>query len=451
MTGIEWFRLFFYSNGMKRISLFFSVLLFCSSLMAQRNVETIYLTNGSVIKGEIVEQIPNQSIKIRLKDGSIFVYQMSDVQRIAKEEVRDDWKNSGHKGLDFNVDLGYYAATKGGGGTFAPEVGFGKRFNKNFYWGVGSGLFIPTGDGDLQIPVTSDFKMYFPLASTSIVPMGVVRLGYIFNTADDVTVGSGKKKTTVEAPNFIMLQLMPGIQLPLSSAVDFNLAIGYTHFIPTGGGDGSGAFTVKAGFGFHNALSKTNKPIVPTRDNGIQFTIEGASVAPWNIGRSDDKYSSYGGMLAVTYKMNPNISLGLGYGFECTSINLDDGGHTEEAMPTHNMFLRGQYRLNDNRFSPIASCDLGIRKFKPNYSEDDWGGKLEFGTNFFVAPAIGFSLRTTNNSYLECKVGYTISPKLSADFKPWKEEGISISGPVSAPFIKLGFTHTFGLGSGWVK
>lgn len=36
-------------------------------------VDVVYLKNGSIIRGMIIEQIPNVSLKIQTKDGSIFV------------------------------------------------------------------------------------------------------------------------------------------------------------------------------------------------------------------------------------------------------------------------------------------------------------------------------------------------------------------------------------------
>jgi len=142
-------------------------------LSAQQIQETIYLRNGSVIKGNIVEQIPNGSVKIQIADGSLLVYQMSEVERITKERKQSSKKEGRHRGLDFSVDAGYHIATKGGGGSISAEIGIGKRFNKNFYWGIGTGAFIPTSDGDPSIPLTFDFKVYFPLKSTSLTLGGL--------------------------------------------------------------------------------------------------------------------------------------------------------------------------------------------------------------------------------------------------------------------------------------
>lgn len=55
------------------------------SAVAQQYQEVVYLKNGSIIRGVITEMIPDTSLKIRLADGSILVYLMSDVVKIAKE------------------------------------------------------------------------------------------------------------------------------------------------------------------------------------------------------------------------------------------------------------------------------------------------------------------------------------------------------------------------------
>lgn len=48
-------------------------------------VDVVYLKNGSVIRGMVIEQTPNLSLKIQTKDGSIFVYKMEEVEKITKE------------------------------------------------------------------------------------------------------------------------------------------------------------------------------------------------------------------------------------------------------------------------------------------------------------------------------------------------------------------------------
>ncbi len=55
---------------------------------AEDYIDVVYLKNGSVIKGIIIEQIPGQTIKIKTSDGSIYVTQVQDITKIAKEEAQ---------------------------------------------------------------------------------------------------------------------------------------------------------------------------------------------------------------------------------------------------------------------------------------------------------------------------------------------------------------------------
>ncbi len=48
--------------------------------------DVVYLKNGSRIKGILIEQIPNKSIKIQTKDGSVFHYNMDEIDKITKEK-----------------------------------------------------------------------------------------------------------------------------------------------------------------------------------------------------------------------------------------------------------------------------------------------------------------------------------------------------------------------------
>ena len=47
-------------------------------------VDVVYLKNGSIIRGMVVETIPNETVKIRTSDGSIFVYSLDEVEKITK-------------------------------------------------------------------------------------------------------------------------------------------------------------------------------------------------------------------------------------------------------------------------------------------------------------------------------------------------------------------------------
>jgi hypothetical protein len=62
--------------------------LFSFSLFAQNNMEdVIYLKNGSIYRGMIIEQVPNTSYKIQIAGGSVFTVAVADITKITKEQT----------------------------------------------------------------------------------------------------------------------------------------------------------------------------------------------------------------------------------------------------------------------------------------------------------------------------------------------------------------------------
>ena len=65
------------------------VLIFCTAaLFAQTATrDVVYLKSGGIIRGMIIETIPNVSIKIQTAEGNIFVCNFSDIDKFGKEPV----------------------------------------------------------------------------------------------------------------------------------------------------------------------------------------------------------------------------------------------------------------------------------------------------------------------------------------------------------------------------
>ncbi|MDD4417506.1 MAG: hypothetical protein PHH81_01545 [Bacteroides graminisolvens] len=72
---------------MKRNILFCILFTFSIQFLSSQNgtSETIFLKNGSIIKGTIIEWIPNISLKIQSKEGNVFVYKINEIDKITKE------------------------------------------------------------------------------------------------------------------------------------------------------------------------------------------------------------------------------------------------------------------------------------------------------------------------------------------------------------------------------
>jgi len=78
-------------SGRHRITISTTILvllLVCgfAGIVHAEDQDVVYLKDGSIIRGTIIEQVPNVSLKIKTKDGSVFVYQMDEVDKITKVE-----------------------------------------------------------------------------------------------------------------------------------------------------------------------------------------------------------------------------------------------------------------------------------------------------------------------------------------------------------------------------
>ena len=75
--------------------------------------DVVHLKNGSVIHGTIVDQVPNQPIKIQTKDNNVYVYQIAEIEKITKEQPAASAKSGSGKGSKF-VNKGFSLGVKAG-------------------------------------------------------------------------------------------------------------------------------------------------------------------------------------------------------------------------------------------------------------------------------------------------------------------------------------------------
>lgn len=389
--------------------------------LAMAATETIYLKNGSVIKGDIVEEVPGVSIKVKTADGSLFVYSINEVERITKEEASHSDDN-GHRGLDFGINAGIDIMD--GGSSIPVDLMVSKRFNKNVSLGVGAGVNIPTSGGDPSVPIFLDFKGYFPLKSTKLTPFVDVRSGYTINTASEYTVGSGRYSVTVTPSDFVMASVIPGIRIPMSSRTDVDFGLGYMMYAPTsGGGKITSAFALRLGLNFHKSTNpnRTYKAPIPTRNTGLELGFDAYGAQDLGLN------------LLVGYRLSKQMSVGFGFGYGLSTSdikfkytysyysNSDASGKPYEVeKETQNasiidylkFFIRGEYRLTPNDFSPYAAIDLGFRPmlYDPGIFIREKGEDIEGArSGLFMRPSVGISWRCTNNSYLQLHIDYELS------------------------------------------
>ena len=172
------------------------------SAFAQEWQDVLYLKNGSVIRGVLIEQIPNVSVKIQTSDGSVFAYEMEDVEKMAKEQKQKTEKekktteptgklkypNRGYRGI---LSLSYVTGNDVDGFSFTTVHG-AQIFPKLF---VGGGIGIEDisyldmkyfGNNSewLFVPVFADVR--FDFVKYKISPFVDLRLGVRFGDVSDV-------------------------------------------------------------------------------------------------------------------------------------------------------------------------------------------------------------------------------------------------------------------------
>lgn len=140
----------------KKILFFITLLiLVTSSTFAQQMMQdVVYLKDGSIIRGTIIEQIPNTSIKIQTNDRSVFVYKMENILKMTKEQYKGiysgDIRGKKSPGVAFALSflfpgLGQYYngdVTKGviqevlyvGGWTLFFTLGW-EEYKESYYYG----------------------------------------------------------------------------------------------------------------------------------------------------------------------------------------------------------------------------------------------------------------------------------------------------------------------------
>jgi hypothetical protein len=165
-------------------SLFAAVLvtfLGSGTLLAQNEdfENVIYLKDGGILRGEIIEMISDSAIRIEITGGNVFVIQMNEVDKITEEEPVTDkyFKTSGYIN-----QIGADILTSESTTTLRFQMLNGYRFNPNFSAGIGIG-YIPFNDPLAMIPIYLELTYNFLRANTT--PFVFMRSGYNFTLHPD--------------------------------------------------------------------------------------------------------------------------------------------------------------------------------------------------------------------------------------------------------------------------
>ncbi|MGZ5245107.1 MAG: hypothetical protein ACXWW0_14025, partial [Bacteroidia bacterium] len=176
----------FYSKKLYAYLLLLLCCLFSHPLLAQKVQEdVVYLKNGSIIHGTIIENIIGVSIKIQTVDRSIWVFKMEEIEKITREDKPDQPDN---KVRNLSKAKGYYNVTTGGlifvdydlAGTLTTSNGY----KWSPYISTGGMISLDTYGDDLYAPLGVDIRG--EILRAPVTPYWFTQIGYpIISPADD--------------------------------------------------------------------------------------------------------------------------------------------------------------------------------------------------------------------------------------------------------------------------
>ena len=182
--------------------------------------DVVYLRNGAIIRGMIIEQIPGKSAKIETDNKEVFIYKSDEIRKISKEPIKG--KSSG-----FENSSGLKSGYRG-----IAEIGYGSlyylkavklniinciQFGQYFSVGLGTGLHFYTIESfadphPLLIPIFADIRTYF--INNVVTPYLSFGIGYSFD-ANNSFKGYG-----------YLWNLIFGISLNTSNKSSINIGLG---------------------------------------------------------------------------------------------------------------------------------------------------------------------------------------------------------------------------------
>jgi len=148
-------------------------------LMAQKTKDVLYLKNGSIIYGKLMEVSDNQ-YKIKTSDGSIFIFSTPEVEKFVNERSQFDGRKKG--GLGFVLEAGVLIGSQSS--NYKAPFSFNLLANitsntKNIF-GLGSGVEYL---GQPFTPIFVEYKYLFSDKKTT--PFLFFRGGNLFHLNGD--------------------------------------------------------------------------------------------------------------------------------------------------------------------------------------------------------------------------------------------------------------------------
>lgn len=191
-------------------------------VFAQNMQGTVYLKNGSIIHGTITELVPDKSVKILTRDGNIFAYTMSEVEKITNESVPTStidpnragyskWNGpeTGYRGfVDMNWTVGIGESS--GADYIGVLTSHGYQICPYIYTGLGIGFNYFYNGSAVCMPIFANIRSDI-LEDRVATPFIDLKIGYSVLDAEGLYL----------SPSI-------GCRIRVKRGLAFNIGVGYT-------------------------------------------------------------------------------------------------------------------------------------------------------------------------------------------------------------------------------
>jgi hypothetical protein len=86
--------------------------------------DVVYLKNGTVIHGIIIEKVPDKSLKIQTADRNVLVFRMDEIEKIGKATVNNKMKKNANDNSKFYIEFYFFGGSSYGKMTDSGMVPF---------------------------------------------------------------------------------------------------------------------------------------------------------------------------------------------------------------------------------------------------------------------------------------------------------------------------------------
>lgn len=214
--------------------------------------DVVYLKDGSIIKGVIIEQIPGKSIRLKTADGNELNYEVSQIEKFGREEIiSEKMENAASTKACKDSTRNFYFKSKGyfgqvqlSLGLFSPGVRVvnGYRFGRFGILGIGVGVdvlrmyqfrdrqtttenFFIEPTRFIQVPIFLHYEM--EILKKKVTPIYFTEIGYCLpiNRNSNYDFTRNEERFEGDFTSFGSVYNSSGIGLKIRSRKRFNTSI----------------------------------------------------------------------------------------------------------------------------------------------------------------------------------------------------------------------------------